>query len=167
MGPRMSITQYEIDLMGHFLKRTKDISQDMTYISQQDVALPFTDNKEHDEQQSRDLLGLIENAANIKLANLRVSDDFSKGAPPHGDSFSGLNFNDGEFGFAVSSQRSQIEDLLTMKIAAGKLEEGTTLEEFIADKPAWANGLQIFLRKDDLETVKNAFKQQINDGPQI
>lgn len=163
----MGITKYEIGLMEHFLKQTKEISQDMTYISQHDVALPFTDSKEHDEQQTRDLFGLIEDATNIKLADLRISDDFSKGAPPHGTSFSDLDFNDGEFGFAVSAQRSQIEDLLALKIETGKLEEGTTLEEFIADKPTWANGVQIFLRKDDLETVKNTFKQQIDDGPQV
>lgn len=163
----MGITKYEIGLMEHFLKQTKEISQDMTYISQHDVALPFTDSKEHDEQQTRDLFGLIEDAANIKLADLRISDDFSKGAPPHGTSFSDLDFNDGEFGFAVSAQRSQIEDLLALKIETGKLEEGTTLEGFIAGKPTWANGVQIFLRKDDLETVKNTFKQQIDDGPQV
>ncbi|PCI55594.1 MAG: hypothetical protein COB36_08215 [Alphaproteobacteria bacterium] len=163
----MSITKYEIGLMEHFLKQTKEISQDMTYISQHDVALPFTDSEEHDVQQTQDLFKLIEDAAHIKLANLRVSDDFSKGAPPHGTSFSDLDFNDGEFGFAVSAQRSQVEDLLALKIETGGLEKGTTLKEFIADKPAWANGLQIFLRKDDLETVKNTFRQKISDGPDI
>lgn len=167
MGSRMSITKYEIGLMEHFLKQTKEISESLPYISQQDVALPFTDSQENDERQARDLFQLIENAANIKLADLRVGDDFSKGAPPEKTDDLQMNFKDQEFGFSVSSQRSQIEDLIAFEIETGSLKEDTTLEMFLAENPTWANGLQIFLRKDDLETVKNTFKQQISDGPDI
>ena len=157
----MSFTQHEIGLMQRFCEETKDVSHDMPLISQQDVVLPFTDSKEHDEQQARDLFTLIESAANVKLTDLRASNDFNKGAPPHRNEQQQDYFDDGEFGFAVSMDRTTIETLLELRVSKGKLDKNTTLQDFSEDNPRYTNTLQIWMNKEDLETVKNKFEQQI------
>lgn len=160
----MSISKYEIGLMKQFIEKSAGTLPGLSNLSQQDVALPFTDSQEHDERQAKDLFRLISDAANVQLAELQDSGDFSRGSPPKKIQDKGIGFKDGEFGFSVATQRSQIEEFIALEIEDGHLEKSTTVEMFVKDNPTWANSLQIFLQTNDHETVKDTFEQHINES---